>query len=112
MKLKMPSMSKIRVPKFQIRRDIFFAVLAYIPVLNLLSLIFKRKDYFVEYHVRQGMALLILVVVGSFSFYAPVLPYIFALLFLILFLTGIINIILRREKPLPLLGKWAEGFNI
>lgn len=92
-----------------IRKDAIWGVVCYLYILVLIPLLFQRKDEFVQYHARQGLALLMVWVVFSFSFYLPVLPWILFLYILFNFITGIINVIRGRKNPLPLIGRFTEN---
>ena len=99
--------------KINIRKFNWLTVLTLLSYLNVLVLIpffGLRKSKFGEYHARQGLALLAVWVIGGFSFYLPVLPYLFVLFILVCMIYGIINVILGREHPLPLIGKLALKF--
>jgi uncharacterized membrane protein len=104
---------RIKKPKLDfkwirnIRADAFWAILSYLHILLILPAIFRRKDGFVQYHVKQGVVLLAVWVLFFFSFFSPVLPWAFAFLILILTFSGIVNVILGKERPLPLIGKIA-----
>lgn len=111
-KISRPNFSKAKMPKIQIRKDIVFGVLCYLPILVLVPYFFGRKDYFVEYHSRQGMALLGVWAIAAFSFFFPVVPYVFVLFLLIGIILGEKNIFTRKEKPIFLIGRWAENLEI
>jgi len=94
----------------RIRYDAAWGIMAYLHFLVVVPIIFKRRDEFVRYHTKQGIAVLALWVLLSFSFFVPVLPWIFAFLIIILVLTGIVNVILSKKRALPVIGKLAENF--
>lgn len=87
-----------------------------------------RKSGFAQYHAKQGLALLItaiiwgifLSIVTDIFFIKPLfsgglwLYQLFQLLNwapLILALIGVINVANNSEKPLPIIGKFAEKFS-
>lgn len=95
-------------------------VLFFIPLLTD-----DKKDPYVKYHVRQGLALLILGVIVAilnsilyqiFPFYAwyiaRMISWILNLGLLALFIVGIMNALSNKEKPLPIIGKFAEKIKI
>ncbi len=94
----------------RIRQDAVWGIVAYLHILVFLPAILKKRDKFVRYHVRQGMALLLVWILFILSFFFPILPWVFAFCVLILLLSGIVNVILGKERPLPLIGKIAERF--
>ncbi len=83
------------------------AILSYLYILVIIPIIFGSKKPFIQYHTRQGMALLIVWVLFAFSFYLPVAPWIFALFIVVCIIVGIINVVTGHERPLPLIGKLA-----
>lgn len=94
-----------------IDNDKIWAVLAYF--FFPIPLIFtKDKTAFVKYHINQGLILFIFSFVGQIilgiSRYFPfnMLDFILKAFCIALFVVGIINVVKKREKPLPLIGKW------
>lgn len=83
-------------------------ILFFIPLLTD-----ARHDPFVKYHVKQGLLLFIAWIVVSVLtpvlFMITWLLYIALLVFMIL---GIMNALNGKQEPLPLVGKYAEKFNI
>lgn len=106
------SLPKINLSRVKIRKDLVFGIMCYLHILAIIPYFFERKDYFVQYHSKQGIALLIVWAIGLFSFYLPVVPYIFAILIAYFMISGLKNIVLRKESPLPIIGKWAENLDI
>ncbi len=91
------------------------AIVAYL-IFFIPLLTNAKNDPFVMYHVKQSIVLLILVVIGWFIAIIPVLGWILALILpifeIILLIIGIINAAKGVEKPLPLIGQYAEKINI
>jgi len=88
------------------------AVLAYI-IFFLPLLTDARNDPFVKYHVKQGLVLFISCVIVGIIGWIPVIGWIMPLLSLVLFIIfiiGILNVLNGRQKPLPLIGQFAEKF--
>lgn len=99
---------KIKIPR--IRKINVWTILALISYLNILvfiPLLLSKKNTFIAYHAKQGFALLVVWVLFFFSFYIPVLPWIFALYILICIVYGIYNVLTSKEKPLPIIGKYV-----
>lgn len=95
-------------------------ILFFIPLLTD-----DKKDPYVKYHVKQGLALLILGIIVSifnsiiyqifpFSMWytARTITWILNLGVFVLFIIGVANAIGNKEKPLPVIGKIAEKINI
>jgi len=90
------------------------AVVAYI-IFFLPLLTDAKDDPFVKYHVKQGLVLFIAAVVAWLII--SVLPVIGILIapildiaIIVLLIMGIINAVNGVEKPLPLVGRFAENF--
>jgi uncharacterized membrane protein len=111
-KIKVPKvkLSKLDWSKFNLRKvnsTTILAILSYLYILVLIPIIFGSKKPFIQYHTRQGMALLVLWVLFSFSFFLPLLPWIIGLFIIVCIVVGIINVVTGHERPLPLIGKLA-----
>ena len=93
------------------------AILCYFGILVLIPLLTDAKnDAFVKFHIKQGLILLIAYIVVGVLYVIPVLGWIlgsilYVVLF-ILFIMGIINASSGKQEPLPIIGKWAENWNI
>jgi len=85
------------------------AACSYLLVLIFIPLIFSifRKNQFIIFHLRQGASLLIFWVILAFSFYIPILFWIATVVVLTYIIIGISNVIMQKEKHLPLIGKLA-----
>jgi len=90
------------------------AVVAYI-IFFLPLLTDSKNDPFVKYHVKQGLVLficgvavwLVMSVIPVFGlFIAPILN----IALIVLLILGIINAVNGVEKPLPLIGQFADNF--
>ncbi len=92
------------------------AILAYLGILIIVPFLTDAKnDPFVKFHIKQGLALIISELVGSFIFVIPILGWIvgafLGLFNLIMIITGIINAATGKQKELPILGQFARNFN-
>ncbi len=83
------------------------ATLSYLSIFVLIPLIFGRKVEYIRYHARQGVALLGLWIVFTFSFYIPFLPWAIAILIILETIVGLVHVFKHRQKRLPLIGKMA-----
>lgn len=91
-------------------------ILAYIGILVLIPLLVEKHDPFVKYHVRQGLVLFVIQVavwvVGSMIWMlAPVLMFV-NLGTLILAILGIVNVVQKKQEPLPLVGQFSSHFKV
>lgn len=110
--MKKINLSAIKVPEFKkLRKDTFMAILSYIHVLVLIPLIFGKKDEFVKYHAKQGFLLLALWVLLGFSLFLPYLPWLFIIVIAIGLVSGIVNVLLGRKRPMFLYGKYVPASN-
>ncbi len=104
--LKAPDLSKLNLRK--INWLTVMAVLAYLQILVLIPLFFGRKSPFVQFHVRQGIALLFVWILFAYSFYIYILPWVFFIYLVIAIIIGIGNVVRGRERALPVVGKWVK----
>lgn len=93
-----------------------FGVLAYLGPLVIVSHLMGKDNPFVVYHTKQGMVLfaieLALYVVSSFMLYGFffLMPIITLVNFgcLILTIVGIVHVVQKEQKPLPLIGNLSK----
>ena len=88
------------------------AIVAYI--LFFVPLLTEAKsDPFVKYHVKQGLVLFLGCLVSTVLCQMPFMGLLFwplNIVIMILFVLGILNAAEGKEKPLPLIGKFADYF--
>lgn len=89
------------------------AIVAYI-IFFIPLLTDAKNDPFVKYHVKQGLVLFIGWVIEIFIGVIPVIGWIIApllgIFLFILLILGIVNVANGKEKPLPVVGSFAEKF--
>ncbi len=90
-------------------------VLSYLGPLVIISYLFARKYPFVKFHVKQGLVLFTIQII--LWILAPVFSWplwsVLRLLHLglaILSIIGIINVLNKKEKPLPFVGEFSRYF--
>ncbi|MHB0939658.1 MAG: DUF4870 domain-containing protein [Armatimonadota bacterium] len=98
-----------------------FAILSYLPfpvclVGIIIVLTSKKDDRFALFHAKQGLVLLICSVIAGISWTLPFIniiagPVLNIALFILMIL-GIINAANGEEKPLPVIGQFADKINI
>jgi len=95
------------------KKNTGMAVIAYI-VFFIPLLTDAKNDPFVKYHVKQGLVLFIGYVVEMFIGMIPVIGWILypllGIFLFVLFIIGIMNAIGGKEKPLPIIGGYAQKF--
>ena len=83
-------------------------ILFFVPLLTD-----AKNDPFVKYHVKQGLVLFISSIIVGIVGWIPVIGWIMPLLSLVLFIIfiiGIMNAVGGKQKPLPLIGQFADKF--
>lgn len=92
------------------------ALLSYFGILVIIPLLTAKEDQFVKYHIKQGLVLLIAAVAVSFIAWTPILGWFISffawMVCFVLAIIGIINVLNGKEKPLPLIGQFADKFKI
>ncbi|MCU0653677.1 MAG: hypothetical protein MUD10_05465 [Candidatus Pacebacteria bacterium] len=91
------------------------AIIAYI-VFFIPLLTEAKGDAFVKYHVKQGMVLFVAWIASGFVGMVPLFGWMIApllsLAMLILMILGIINAANGVQKPLPLIGAFADQIKL
>ncbi len=96
-----------------------WAFLAYLLSIIGFVLVFllKKDNKFAMYHAKQSLVLFILAVIISIvGTVIPIIGWFIIiplgnLLILVLWIIGIINALTGKEKPLPVIGKYADKFS-
>jgi uncharacterized membrane protein len=91
-------------------------ILAYIGILVIIPYLMAKDDPSVKFHIKQGLVLVVIeiavMVVGNMLYIlAPVLMIV-NLGALVLSVIGIINVVNKKEVPLPLIGQFSSHFKI
>ena len=96
-------------------KDTTMAIIAYI-VFFIPLLTESKNDPFVKYHVKQGLVLFVAWiasgVISMIPFIGWMLSPILSLAMLALMVIGIIGASKGEQKPLPIIGKYADSFKI
>lgn len=92
------------------------AAIGYIGILFLIPLLAKKDSPYAQYHAKQGMILFIFWIAISIVNVIPVLGQIISavggLFALVLFIIGLMNALNGKKEPLPVIGQFADKFNI
>lgn len=94
------------------------AIIAYITIIGLIIAFVmnnEKKNVFASYHIRKSLGLalttLALSVIGIIPIIGWLISFIGFFIILYLWISGILNAINNKEKPIPLLGeKYEEWF--
>lgn len=96
--------------------DLQLALLAYLPVICLVSVIAKRREDFVAFHASQGLALFLVELFSGMLFFVPVIGPVLALLVALACLAAAvlaIRTVRRRGRwPIPLVSALAEHLHL
>jgi len=94
-------------------KNIGMAVLCYIWILVLVPLLTDAKnDPFVKFHIKQGLVLLIVSIIAGAIYWIPIIGWLIGICVFIVWLIGIINAASGKEEKLPVIGQFADKFNI
>lgn len=92
------------------------AILAYIGILVVIPYLMAKNDPFVKFHIKQGLVLLVIEIViwavGMTVWMMLPLIYLLNLAVIVLSIIGIVNVVNKQEKELPLVGQLAKHFKI
>lgn len=96
-------------------KNIAMAIVAYIIFFVPLLVADSKNDPFVKYHVKQGLVLFISAVAVWFIWqvipiFGLIIGPILNIAIFVLLILGIINAANGVEKPLPLIGHFADNF--
>jgi uncharacterized membrane protein len=95
------------------QNNTIMAILCYLGILVLIPLLTEaKKDAFVNFHIRQGLVLLIAWVLGSFLFWVPVFGWLLWAFTLVMMILGIMNAANGQQKELPLIGHLGRNFHV
>jgi len=101
-----------KTPKKETKKNTGMAIVAYI--LFFIPLLTDAKnDPFVKYHIKQGFVLFIAGLITMVISWMPIIHWFSWLLnigLLVLFIIGVLNVVNGKEKPLPLIGQFADKF--
>jgi uncharacterized membrane protein len=91
------------------------AIIAYVAFFIPL-LAEDKNDPFVKFHVKQGMVLFVAWIAAVFVSMVPLVGWmlspLLSLAMLALMVIGIMGAYKGEQKPLPLIGKYADSFKI
>ncbi len=106
---------KVEIPEEYIKKGRALAWLSYFGLLLIIPAVIQRNNPYTVYHVKQGMGLLIVNVIMAFVCLfmntSSVVCQIISAILLVINVIGILNAILGKVKPLPLIGFIGEFLN-
>lgn len=93
-----------------------FAAISYVWILFLVPLLAKKDSDFVLFHARQGFVFFVFTTLLGAVSWIPVLGWIIGfvggIIAVILFVIGIVNAVSGKKEELPIIGHYAQKFNI
>lgn len=108
---------ELRPDTKEIEEGKIFALIAYIWILCIVTLLVKKDNKFAYFHARQGLVLFLLGIVNMVV--SAVLPFIswvitvpFSLILLICAIYGIIQALLGNYAKIPLVAELADKIKI
>lgn len=106
---------KIKEP-MDFNKTNLLALSSYLGFFCIAPILIKEKDEFVKFHAKQGIGLFIVEIVTCMIFGIIPLFWLFGGLLMIFWLSlnliGITNVLNGQKKKLPIIGKFADRFNI
>jgi uncharacterized membrane protein len=98
----------------QPKKNIGMAVVAYI-IFFVPLLTESKNDPFVKYHVKQGLVLFLAgvavwLIMNVIPVFGLLIGPILDIVLIVLLVMGIINAVNGVQKPLPIIGKFADNF--
>jgi uncharacterized membrane protein len=94
----------------EVNNDKLMGILSYLSILVIIPLLAtKNRSAFLNFHVNQGVNLLIVEIIGWVILSVVGLWYLmnlWQLIILVLLVIGIINVSKNETKPLPVIGTW------
>lgn len=88
------------------------AALSYLGVLVAVPLFLKRESPFCQFHSKQGLALLIVWIIGSSVFWFPFIGWVAGLAVLVLNILGLVKVFQGEKWEMPIIGDLAKKINI
>ncbi|TSD02230.1 MAG: hypothetical protein Athens071425_77 [Parcubacteria group bacterium Athens0714_25] len=95
-----------------VQENKMIALLSYISILFLIPLLAKKDSVFCQFHAKQGLVLFLGELVGWLLYPFLGLGFLVHLAVLVLAIMGIINVLGGEMKKLPLVGDFADKFNL
>lgn len=100
----------------EIQEGKIFAGLAYISILCIIPLLFKKDNKFAYYHGKQGLVIFIGEVILMMLVWIPILGWMLApigsLIFLVLSIIGIVQALAGNYWQCPVVSELAAKMNI
>jgi len=90
------------------------AILSYLGILFLVPLLTRKDNAFAQFHAKQGLVLFIAEVATMMIAWIPFLGWFVGMIcwiiWVVLSITGIVNVLNGKQAPLPIIGKFTKRF--
>jgi uncharacterized membrane protein len=97
-------------------QSLFMGLLCYLGILVIIPLLASKKNPFVKFHIKQGLVLVVCEAVlwVAMKIFWPLMPliWILQLVVFVLAVIGIVNVVQKKQKELPIVGKFARTIKI
>jgi len=100
-------------PVVDIEENNLYAALCYVGVLVFVPILVKKNDKFVNFHIRQGLVILGVIIVSLIA--AAWVEVVGNLLFLVIMLVDIfalVQALLGKTWRIPVIGDIADSFKL
>ncbi|MEK7618271.1 MAG: hypothetical protein AAB410_03935 [Patescibacteria group bacterium] len=110
-----PTPGQSPAPQTEQNRTLF-GILAYLGPLVIVSYLLSKQDPFVKFHVKQGLVVfsmeVIVWILGALAWPLWMFWSLINLFAFVLSVVGIINVLQKKEKELPVVGKFSSHFPV
>ena len=102
--------------KTDVEEGKFWAVISYLWILFIFTILLKKDNEYAMYHAKQGLILficsLIVFILSKIPLAGIVIGILGGIAIFILFIIGLYNAVTGKKEPLPVIGKYGEGIHL
>ena len=88
------------------------AAISYVSLLFLLPLLLRKDSDFAQFHAKQGFVFFIFSTIVGVVSWIPLFGWALCIIAFVLFIMGILNALNYKKEQLPIIGKYADKFNL
>lgn len=96
--------------------SLIMGILSYLGILIIIPFLVSRTNPFVKFHLKQGFVLVCIEIILSVTMqmFRVLFPVFWVLELFVLFLVivGVVNVVQKKEKELPIVGVYAKNIKI
>ena len=93
-----------------IEENKFIAALSYLGILCLVPLLAKKESKFAQFHAKQGLMYLIVMVLASFVVWFPIIGWLLWLVLVVLDIIGFVQALSGKYWEMPVIGGLAKKY--